>query len=142
MSEDNHPEQAAIAEAPEQKQGTPDSDMMTASPYQTPEQTPETLYFTDERKDAIRDSLESALVGVVNNDDPSAECINGAQHHAQRIMWLMAHYDRRTWGRYWPSVEYRIRANVMIHLHELTCFCLFKKSSRELRDANSGSNGH
>ena len=124
-------------QAPEQKQGdaAPESDMMPISP----DQSPDPFRLTDERKEAIGCALDSALVGVINEDDPSPECISDAQDHADSIMWLMIHYKREDWGpEDWAAVEDKIRANILLHMHELMCFCVFKKTSRELSRDSGG----
>ena len=54
-------------------------------------------------------------------------------YQMKSINWLIAHYDPQLWGTHWDSIERKLRANLQIHIHELICFCMFKKSSREIR---------
>ena len=108
---------------------TPDSDMPTVSPYHTPE----TVIMDETTRNALSDELVLGMLEVINDDDPSAECMRDARYHSESINWLIAHYDPQLWGTHWESIEYKLRANLQIHLHELICFCMFKKSSREIR---------
>ena len=95
--------------------------------------TPETVIMDEETRDAISDELVLGILGVINDGDPSAECMSNVRYHSESINWLVAHYDPQLWGTHWESIEAKLRANIQVHVHELICFCLFKKSSLEIR---------
>ena len=77
-------------------------------------------------------SDEDVDLGVLNDDDPSAQCIRNIRYHGQAINWIISHYDPNIWGQHWRYVEYKLRVNLHVHIYELICFAIFKKSSREL----------
>ena len=78
-------------------------------------------------------SDEDDDLGVLNGGDPSAECMRNNRYHAQAINWLISNYDPNIWGQHWPYIESKLSVNLHIHIYELICFAILKKSSRELK---------